>query len=112
MGCRLKCGILGLVMVYRSGSVMKERITRNLLWIIGVGCSVFFLNRFVFHPIVPLDQAALNELDRQVKEAYRLRHKQEPNDFIEGKGDTITGADFIAPEGLPEKSSIVPGGER
>ncbi len=90
-------------MVHRNGFVMKARISRLLLWIFGVGCSIFILDRFIIHPIAPLDEAALAELGRKGDELQRQRFRQQPKDFVEGKSQTVTGIDFIAPEGPQRK---------
>ncbi len=77
-------------MVLRNGFVMKARISRLLLWIFGVGCSIFILHRFV---IPPLEEAGLRELEKQNLEEDGPPGLQGPNNFLKGKTNTLYNID-------------------
>ena len=69
---------------------MKERISRVLIWIFGVGCSIFILDRFV---ITPLKEAGLSESEKQEVEEYGPPLQQGANSFLRGKSKTLYGID-------------------
>lgn len=83
-------------MVEPNVTVMKARISRLLLWVFGLGCSIFFLNRFI---IPPLEEAALFELEKQKVEKDGLSLDQGPNNFLKGKSKTLYFVDTRPFEG-------------